>query len=242
MFEKLYSILRKSFFLRKTLGPIYRKYEQLKLSRFHEKERANFNRNALEAMRAFDKCMSQNGRRYCLATGTLLGAIRDGGFIPHDEDIDTFMSIKDYSPEIIDELAKDGIRLRRSFSIEDGKFGKEDSFVYKGVQIDIFYVYPEGEGISYFTDYVSFQDCVSSKVSIKKHGGLLPRKILMPQIIGIKRIPFMNLLLPVPVNSDEILKSRYGDSYMIPNPAWSPFENNPNVQTWSEKVGKYVEY
>ena len=242
MFEKLYSILRKSLLLRKTLGPIYRKYEQLKLARFHKKERANFKRHAIEAIEAFDKCMSRNGRRYCLATGTLLGAIRDGGFIPHDEDIDTFMSIEDYSPEIIDELAKDGIKLRRSFSIESGKFGKEDSFVYKGVQIDIFYVYPDDEGNSYFTDYVSFQDCVSLKMCIKKHGGLLPRKILMPNIAAVKRIPFMNLFLPVPVNSDDILKSRYGASYMTPNPAWSPLDKNPNVQTWPEKLGKYVEY
>ena len=242
MFEKLYSFLRKSFFLRKTLGPIYRKYEQLKLVRFHKKERANFKRHAIEAMEAFDKCMSRNGHRYCLATGTLLGAIRDGGFIPHDEDIDTFMSIEDYSPVIIDELAKDGIKLRRSFSIESGKFGKEDSFVYKGVQIDIFYVYPEDEENSYFTDYISFQDCISLKMSINKHGGLLPRKILMPNITGIKRIPFMNLLLPVPVNSDEILKYRYGDSYMTPNPAWSPMEKNPYVQTWPEKLGRYLEY
>ena len=242
MLEKLHSIVRNSLFLRKNLGPIYRKYEQFRLARFHKKERANFKRYAIEAMDTFDKCMSRNGRTYCLATGTLLGAIRDGGFIPHDEDIDTFMSIKDYSPEIIDELAKDGIRLRRSFSIEDGKFGKEDSFVYKGVQIDIFYVYPEGEGISYFTDYVSFQDSFSLKMSIKKHGGLLPRKILMPNITGVKRIPFMNLLLPVPINSCDILKSRYGDSYMTPNPDWSPCEKNPNVQIWPEKLGKYIEY
>ena len=49
----------------------------------------------LEMFRDFDKICTKLNIRYCMVAGTLLGAIRHQGFIPWDDDIDVYMSMKD---------------------------------------------------------------------------------------------------------------------------------------------------
>lgn len=50
----------------------------------------------LETLKFFHNFCEDNGLRYYMAFGTLLGAARHKGFIPWDDDIDVFMPYEDY--------------------------------------------------------------------------------------------------------------------------------------------------
>ena len=84
----------------------------------HNKLRAKYNpegspmrdlqMTALDILIEFDKICIKHGIKYILSSGTLLGAIRHGGFIPWDDDIDVEIEIGDYKKLIkimADELS-----------------------------------------------------------------------------------------------------------------------------------------
>lgn len=50
----------------------------------------------LRLLKVFDKVCRDAALRYWLDSGTLLGAVRHGGFIPWDDDVDVKMPIEDY--------------------------------------------------------------------------------------------------------------------------------------------------
>ncbi len=55
---------------------------------------------SLDILLYFDAFCRDRGLRYALAYGTLLGAVRHGGYIPWDDDIDLFMDRKTYEQMI----------------------------------------------------------------------------------------------------------------------------------------------
>lgn len=68
-------------------------------------------------LKDFDNVCKKNHLRYAIAFGTLLGAVRHGGFIPWDDDIDVIMPRPDYEKFI--QIANEQLNADHKFiSIE----------------------------------------------------------------------------------------------------------------------------
>ncbi|WP_439108394.1 LicD family protein, partial [Alkalihalophilus pseudofirmus] len=50
----------------------------------------------LEMLLEIDRVCKENDISYCLSMGTMLGAVRHGGFIPWDDDLDIAMMRPEY--------------------------------------------------------------------------------------------------------------------------------------------------
>lgn len=216
------------------LKNFFRKIFKKPLDKRHERKvkerREIYHKCGLEALQKFDECMRKNNFKYILAFGSMLGAVREHGFIKHDLDIDTWMFIENDNERLVPELKKYGFNLLYYYSIDNDKYGKEYTFDYKGCHVDIFFIYPAIDKYPYCTDYYQ-------EKGMKRHEKM-PRRLQLPISKQTKLVKFETLELPIPINAEEICEFRYGKDYMTPNPQWNWLEEKNNVIEWREMIPK----
>ena len=211
-------------------GPITRHKYRVEM----EQKRKAFHTYALEALKAFVECMDNGGFKYTMAFGSILGAIREHGFIKYDLDIDTAMWIDDFSEDVVTALEKAGFTWRLSFWVDNGRLGREDTFEYKGVHIDIFYFYPAIDTYPYCCDF--------TWLTGKQTGKCLPRRIEVPMARERRKVTFEDIEVYVPANAEEICEFRYGPDYMIPNPQWNWVKERKHLVEWYDKLDMTTSY
>ncbi len=215
----------------KTLRSILQKpYDLIYYKPQQRRYNAYFAAHKLEVLSEFAQCMDLHNRPYVLFAGTMLGAIREHGFIKHDHDIDTGMWIDDFNQNVVDELAEAGFRVLHSFSIDNDRLGKELTFEHlrTGIHIDIFFFYPPYKESPYFCDFVHEE-------GMKVHERL-PRRIELPFVKERRKVPFETTEFYVPGNVEELCALRYGPDYMVPNPKWDWQRAKDSTVEWREMI------
>jgi len=223
--------------VKKSLEIFYRPVQR----RLSQNRREAFLQNGLELLTQFHRCCEENNIKYTLAFGTLLGAVREKGFIKHDLDIDVWIWYQDRPVNIEAILLQYGFVLDHTFVIDNGKLGLEETYIYKDVTIDLFYIYQAIDKLPYCCFFVPEGDAVTCQQSMKRFGYVSPRRIELP--FGHDRIlvKFYSTELFIFSNYEELLKGRYGDNYMIPDPHWTN-KDKPSIFEWMEKQAIYKEF
>ena len=160
----------------------------------------------LEMLLYFDEICKKHNIKYWICAGTLLGAIRHGGFIPWDDDLDVSMLREDFArleeiwdsslyflqthksdPFYVAPYAK--MRDKRSLIKEGSQ--QDLNYQYKGIYIDIFLVEPCPSVISKVLGIVNWRLLLfGSKVksSLSKKVFLLLKKIQFAFIYVVRNV------------------------------------------------------
>ena len=198
-----------------------------------------FLKNAEEALIQIDKVMKKLHITYWLEYGTLLGIYREKAFLKHDIDIDLGLFLHEYSYEIRMRMLEYGFELKREILIDNGQYGREETYSFKGLDIDLFYFSFATEKTKMFTHLFKSEDGKSWTKTIQERGGLIVRERYF-DYNGLETISFLQKEFPIPAKADEHLASVYGEDFMIPNTSWDPYDKPQNVKILLDKIGKVV--
>ena len=138
-------------------------------------------------------CKAHN-LEFTLMYGTLLGAVREKGFIPHDHDTDVVVT-RDKEEKVLDMLFD-----LREIGLEVGRYDETlVSFVRDGDFIDIYFL--DKKGSKYHTE-----------------GYVIPAHYLD----NVIDYPFLGSTFKVPKNHEKLLAYLYGEDWRIPKENVSP--------------------
>lgn len=235
---KLGEVVAKIPFAKSLLKPVYYPYKDW----LNKKRNKEFLRNGIDTLNAFAKCAQEAHVEFTLGFGTLLGAVRNKGFLKHDLDIDVCMWYRDYTDEFKNLLIKEGFNLIRSFSIDNGENGMEVTYVYNNVSIDIFFIYPPINKLPYTCHcWDPVGNAKTRDESMKLFKRLVPSRFETEYDCSILWVDFENTKMPIPSEYDKILTQRYGSDYMTPNPN---FVDGPQYMSvrWDDANGVLITY
>lgn len=199
----LKTVLKKSVFFRR----IYVPYTEVKASKGKAVRLAIFQKEGHNLLCKFVDCMNSNHITYWLEFGSLLGAHRDGDYIPNDFDIDVGVRLED-ARNVYFALVKNGFRLVREFHVV-GENGLEQTYEYHGVAIDVMYFY-ESEGL-YWCNGAVFPGMNKDLVEVRVTAHWFKK-------FGISSMTFKGLTVSIPDNVDEHLQEIFGTGYMVYDP------------------------
>ncbi|MEE9454965.1 MAG: adenylyltransferase/cytidyltransferase family protein [Paracoccaceae bacterium] len=158
---------------------------------------------ALKSLQELVSCLNKNfGGKYFIIDGTLLGLVRDGGFITGDHDIDIGMWVEDYDITIIDDFIAAGFKYERKFGTPST--GLELRFRYGDIPIDLIFFHRE-------TDHIWNNLYTAQGQTLKA----------VSPIFSLEPANFLGLNVMVPSPPKKYIETVYGSKWQHPVKIWN---------------------
>jgi len=204
--------------------PTYRKW-------LDRKKNKQFLSGGHEALDAFYRAAKEADVPCWLSFGTLLGAIRNGGFIRHDNDIDIGAWHFSYSADFEKILRKYDFEKILQIEVNQGCYALEQSWKYKNVKVDIFYHF-EREDKMYC--HAFYYESPEKQLQL---GGEMKVLEMTFSNTGFSEFLFEGIKVLVPMDSKKYLIEQYGEDYMIPQKKWDYTQDPCNMRLIQEEIG-----
>lgn len=209
----------------------------------HYKQRKQnklFLKYSSELLVNFKEALDSINIRFWLEFGTLLGAIREKDFIKHDLDLDVGMLYSEYTPKVDLALQKVGFKKIKSYSVSKGEVALENVYEYKGIHIDIFFFRKKGN--KFICHGFTKDTSISWEETLLKYNGLLTLEYSFPPFT-LEQYIFKGGVFNIPSDVESHLEAYYGPHYMIPDSAWNPLQDSPNLKLLpSNIIGHVTKY
>lgn len=159
-----------------------------------------------EVVRLMDTLREQAGVPAYICYGTLLGAVRNGRLIGHDNDVD-IAYVSDH-PHPVDVI-REGYRVERVLR-DAGWVVRRGSGVRLNVRLRL------GDGSLRFVD-VFTSHWVEGVLYIPSDTGFrLPRETILP----LGTVELMGRQVPAPADPETLLAATYGENWRVPDPSF----------------------
>ena len=219
-----------NFVCKSIIYKLYAKY-------INKKKKKQLKKNGFAILENLNLAFEELNMSYWLAFGTLLGAVREKNIISHDLDLDIATWKYSYSGRVMEVLSKYGFVLMRTIVLEKD-LGVEETYSYKGVNIDIFYFEKISDEL--VKCYVFYMDkALGYLETIARYGGLFPLEVVLP-FNKLLEYSFLGVPVYIPDVYEAQLAFHYGKDYMIPNSNWD-YTSAPNSKKINGLIGKVYE-
>ena len=165
--------------------------------------RNEWQRQASSVFESALHALEESGVKFWIQDGTLLGAIRDGDFIPHDSDIDfgMFAAAEDRW-KLIALMYRAGFKEKDHFGTPDN--GYEISFEKDGVKVDFFWFYQKGN-----TAYhCAWRGRDNGREQLFYD---YPKSFFSK----LSTVEFQSFAVPAPRNPEAFLEHKYGEWHVV---------------------------
>lgn len=170
-----------------------------------------------------------------VAAGSLLGFVRDGGFMPHDDDIDVGVLPGEWSPVRLLRMLVEEEGFKFEFAFKFRERTVEFKVSWDGVPIDVF-CYERNDDDFYCTCFYYFPE-----IHYPSENANSVWRIHEYNIQTIKKIHVMDMDVPVPSDPERVMEKLYGDDWRTPNPNWDD-SMHPGREVMEGEFGYSVDY